>query len=209
MFETFFASYVPDPPDRRSVGWLPENFKPEGFHELTSIVSGRGFSQGLYRLHSAETARGANMLVSDAFPEFSARTQCFGFDWLGRQFGIDATRLREGEPLVLMMEPGSGEVLEIPATFRSFHEEELVNFSNEALAREFFDAWATLNPASLPLLFTQCVGYRVPLFLGGPDELENLEAIDLEVYWTLCGQLLTGVRSMPVGTTIADLVIED
>jgi hypothetical protein len=37
---------------------------------------------------------------------------------------------------------------------------------------------------------TECIGYRVPLFLGGSDTVENLEKVDLDVYWHLHGQLI-------------------
>ncbi|EDM25260.1 hypothetical protein LNTAR_24813 [Lentisphaera araneosa HTCC2155] len=29
------------------------------------------------------------------------------------------------------------------------------------------------------------IGYQVPPYLGGKDELHNLEKIDMEVYWEL------------------------
>jgi hypothetical protein len=46
------------------------------------------------------------------------------------------------------------------------------------------------------------VGYRVPLFLGGSDTLENLEVTDLDVYWTICGQLRLAAAQLPEGTAI-------
>ncbi|WP_434798222.1 T6SS immunity protein Tdi1 domain-containing protein [Terrisporobacter vanillatitrophus] len=33
------------------------------------------------------------------------------------------------------------------------------------------------------------MGYKVPLFLGGEDDISNLEEIDMEVYWSVTGQL--------------------
>ena len=36
-----------------------------------------------------------------------------------------------------------------------------------------------------------CVGYKIPLFLGGNDEISNLEITDMEIYWGICGQLIT------------------
>jgi len=142
------------------------------------------------------------------FFEFARRANCFGCDWLGRQFALDSRRLNGREPLVLMAEPGTGEVLEIPATFSSFHDKELVEFGEEALARSFFEQWAVDNAQSLPLAASQCVGYRVPLFLGGLDTVDNLELIDLDVYWTLCGQLRHGVRRMKPGATIKGLTLD-
>ena len=37
----------------------------------------------------------------------------------------------------------------------------------------------------------RCVGYKVPLFLGGADDIGDLELADLDVYWTITGQLRT------------------
>lgn len=39
----------------------------------------------------------------------------------------------------------------------------------------------------------ECVGSRLPSFLGGPDEVASLEIADAEVYWVISGQLLCGV----------------
>jgi len=110
---------------------------------------------------------------------------------------------------VLMFEPGTGEALEIPATFRGLHESELPRFPNEALAREFFLEWARPNGEALPLALTECVGYRTPLFLGGVDEVENLEVSDLDIYWSIFGQLRREALEHPGGTRIDDVQIDD
>ncbi|MBJ7353947.1 MAG: DUF1851 domain-containing protein [Thermoleophilaceae bacterium] len=127
--------------------------------------------------------------MADAFPEFAQRVCPFGYDWLGRQFAVDSGRVEDGQPQVLMLEPGTGEALEIPVDFAVLHDEELVEHSDAALASAFFRAWSEVNPDALPLLRSQCVGYKVPLFLGGNDTAENLEVSDIDVYWTICGQL--------------------
>ncbi len=54
---------------------------------------------------------------------------------------------------------------------------------------------------------TECVGYRKPLFLGGQDVIDNLEISDMEVYWSLCGQLLGRVRNLPNGARVGHLGI--
>jgi hypothetical protein len=52
------------------------------------------------------------------------------------------------------------------------------------------------------LAFADCVGYKVPLFLGGADGLANLEVIDLSVYVEICGQLRNKVRTLAPGQSI-------
>jgi hypothetical protein len=44
---------------------------------------------------------------------------------------------------------------------------------------------------------------------GGKDTVDNLEVIDLEVYWSLCGQLRQGTRNLLPGTSIGQVSISD
>lgn len=67
--------------------------------------------------------------------------------------------------------------------------EQLDDLREPALAAPFFESWAQANPDLIPLAVTRWVGYKVPLFPGGKDTLDNLEVIDLEVYWSVSGQL--------------------
>lgn len=106
------------------------------------------------------------------------------------------------------MEPGTGEALEIPLTFSAFHDQ-LGDLREPALAAGFFEQWSSANPALLPVAPADCVGYRVPLFLGGKDTVDNLEVIDLAVYWSVCGQLRQGTRCLPAGTSIGEVSISD
>jgi hypothetical protein len=116
---------------------------------------------------------------------------------------VEAGRAGDGEPLVLLVEPGTGQALEVPFSFRLFHEK-LAELREPALAGAFFDSKA--NAAQVPLRASDCVGYKVPLFLSGKDTLENLEVIDLEVYWSLSGQLREGTRNLPPGTSIGQVM---
>ncbi|CAE6797130.1 hypothetical protein R75461_05007 [Paraburkholderia nemoris] len=51
-------------------------------------------------------------------------------------------------------------------------------------------------------MVSQCVGYKRPLFLGGADELHNLELTDLDVYWTLSSQMIAQLSGVPTGTSV-------
>ncbi len=35
----------------------------------------------------------------------------------------------------------------------------------------------------------KCAGYKIPLFIGGNDTVDNLELSDIYVYWEICSQL--------------------
>ncbi|MGW6275929.1 hypothetical protein [Kribbella sp. NPDC055071] len=45
----------------------------------------------------------------------------------------------------------------------------------------------------------------MPLFLGGQDVTENLEVCDLDVYWSMRGQLRLAVRDLPPGTSVNEV----
>lgn len=173
-----------------------------GYDELAGRFAGCSFRHGLYRLHDASSGPRARALVDEAFPSFSARACPFAFDWLGRQFALDEGRKTTGEPLVLILEPGTGDTLGVPLSFSAFHDEELVDYHDAALATDFFAAWAQEHPAELPLATDRCVGYRVPLFLGGRDIIDNLEIADIDVYWSFCGRLRRGAKNLPAGASI-------
>jgi hypothetical protein len=179
-----------------------------GYEQLMASYAGASFENGLYRLHSSATGPAGQQGVEVAFPEYARRLVVFAFDWLGRQFALDLGRLEGGEALVTMLEPGTGEALEIPADFLAFHEQELIDYRDAALASDFFASWAAANPEAVPLDVSRCVGYRVPLFLGGRDSIDNLEVTDFDVYWTVAGQLRVATRNLPTGTSIQSVQSE-
>jgi hypothetical protein len=170
-------------------------------------AGGRTFEGGLYRVHTKASARASDALVRAAFPEFSGRLTSFGYDWLGRQFATDTGRGSIDDPEIMMFEPGTGEALEIPVPFSRFHDEELVDYTEEALARSFFDQWQR-SGGPAPTV-SECVGYQRPLFLGGKDTVANLEISDLDVYWTIMGQLRRQAKGLPEGTSISGVELDE
>jgi hypothetical protein len=206
MFERFTASFRMQPAGQKpGLLWADERLLGVvGYRELAQRFAGCSFENGIYRIHDGVSGPTGEAWIAESFPKLAPRSCPFGYDWLGRQFALDSGRLEGGEPLVLLFEPGTGEVLEIPFTFARFHEQ-LDELREPALAESFFASWTRANPELVPLNLGQCVGYRVPLFLGGEDVLENLELIDLEIYWSVSGQLRRGTQTLPPGTSIAQI----
>jgi hypothetical protein len=194
-------------------GRVPQDLSPlveieRGAVGLTNFLSahaGASFENGLYRVHPVAEMRRWTTVVAEAFPDFSRRIFCFAYDWLGRHFALDFSRTTNGQFLILMLEPGTGQALEIPTTFVEFHEQELVQYRNEALAGEFYESWLAQRGRSPS--FGECVGYKKPLFLGGSDTVDNLEVNDMEVYWSIAGQLLAKARGLPDGARIGNVKI--
>lgn len=68
-----------------------------------------------------------------------------------------------------------------------------MEFGDAALAEDFQKVWLA-NGGRSPS-YTECVGYKVPLWLGGSDDIENLQTVDLDVYWHVTGQLRARLSS--------------
>lgn len=173
------------------------------FEELVAKFGGATFCDGLYRICDRRQVGEATATMRRAFAEFSDRIRVFGYDWLGRQFAADYGRMKNGKPQVLLLEIGAGEAMSIPTSLIEFHDTELVEFPNDALAKDFFFEWRKQAPDGFGYL--QCVGYKVPLFLGGKDQVENLEIIDLAVYLESCCQLRNKTKILKEGQVIRDI----
>lgn len=97
--------------------------------------------------------------------------------------------------------------MQIAAGLDTFHDGILLEEPDATVAYGFFQKW--LDAGGGAPGYEECVGYRTPLFLGGVDEVSNLEVSDFEVYWSICGQLLSQVRSLPPGARIGSVSITD
>lgn len=183
--------------------------KASGAVEFISNFEGSTFSNGLYRVHPIKEIQKWTRIVEKFFPHFKGRIVCFSYDWLGTQFALDSSLVLNGEPLIVMFDIGTGQVLKSQSSFHNFHNFEMVNYPNEALELDLFNQWKNLGNDELQL--DQCIGYKVPLFLNGNHELSNLEvsSMDMEVYWELFGQILEQVRKLPPGTKISKIEIRE
>lgn len=167
---------------------------------LLRELGGGTFNHGLYRVLRSDQVAATGQALEGVFPEYRGRIVPFAFDWLGRHFASDLARLENGEPLVLMLEVGAGEAMMVPASIGDFHNVELVQHADDALATPFWEQWRRLRPGDLA--FSECAGYKVPLFLGGADVVANLDVIDVAVYVDICGQLRSKTRFLLPGQSI-------
>lgn len=200
MFERFIRNFPMDGRLPTDSGNFPLDSKIRGLSELLSSFGGASFKHGLYRIIRASEVADWNERVCLGFPKFTGRITCFGYDWQGTAFATDTWRLEQGEPGVVMFEPGTGQALQIPANIRTFHEVELMEDEEAALAANMYADWRGAGGAEPA--YNQCIGYKEPLFLNGKDEIENLELSDLEIYWHFMGQLIVQVKDLPPGTPV-------
>ncbi|MAT35594.1 MAG: DUF1851 domain-containing protein [Ponticaulis sp.] len=199
MFDAFQARYPRDSEVTERSGNTSAS-SPQSLADFVSQFGGASFGGGLYRVISTSDLGEWKARIGEGFPEFADRTTCFAYDWLGRVFALDPARLEGGQPGVVMLEPGTGEALEIPCNWETFHTEELLEYGEAALAISFYEKWLGSGGAAPTL--DQCVGYKKPLFLGGVDDLENLELSALDVYWHLSTQIIRQTRGLPPRTPV-------
>lgn len=156
-----------------------EDEKISSINEFNKFLNGKSFLDGMYRLFKTDDIEKWTAITEQAFPLYKNRISVFGYDWLGRIFGLN-----KKTGTVLLFEPGTGEVLDIPASFEDFHNIEIVDYHEDSLASNFFKEWFLAND-KYKLKYSECAGYKVPLFLNGDDIIENLEVSDMEVYWEI------------------------
>ncbi|MGJ7558824.1 T6SS immunity protein Tdi1 domain-containing protein [Variovorax sp. RB3P1] len=205
MFETFRNVFQPDEREDLTVVQATPKSGDLEVDQLLEQFGGRSFNQGMYRVISAGAVARWTERATNAFPRFAGRVTPFGVDWLGRLFALDSARHVEGMTAVVMLEPATGQALEVPCGLVAFHDAELIQYGEEALAESYYKKWRATGGAAPRV--GQCVGYKKPLFLGGSDTTDNLELVKLEVYWEISAQLLDKTRDWPIGTDVNNITI--
>ncbi|MCL2164462.1 MAG: DUF1851 domain-containing protein [Oscillospiraceae bacterium] len=162
-----------------------EKSEADALIEFRNEFQGMEFGEGIYRVFRTEDVSKWKELIASGYRELKGCFEPFGFDWLGRCFSIDLRSTRKGQ--ILMFEIGTAEVLQIPCNFLAFHNKEIPTNAEACLSESFFHQWRKVSRQKIR--YTDCIGYIVPLFLNGKDDVENLELSDMEVYWSLVAQI--------------------
>ena len=187
MFAEFERHYTKDG-NVATLKELQPKYDILGFKEFFEKYSGASFNKGVYHLVEYDKIEEHTQTVVTGFPDYKKRAIVFAFDWLGRVFAMDGARRKDGSPLILSFDFSRNEVLEIPCTFIEFHNLELVEYGDDALSSGMYAKY--LNAGFAAPQAQECCGPKVPIFLGGAERFEELDVIDVGVYWHLTAQLL-------------------
>jgi hypothetical protein len=158
---------------------------PAPVRDLVAALGGVSVAGGLYRVLAAPAVGTWTETAGHGFPELRGRVTVFGVDWSGRLFAADSDR----DQRVLVLDPGAGETYESPSTVAEMHTWEMLEQPHALLRQPDYEKWRLAADDEQPLSPQECVGYRVPLFLGGADEVSNRERTDLAYYWQRTAQL--------------------
>jgi hypothetical protein len=178
------------------------------FTALVERRAGTTFGGGLLRLFPASgrpTLRdwnGPEGWHSD-WPSVPAAV-AFASDWRGNLFLFDRARLPTGERKIAFLEVATGEYAVIEHPFRGLIGELLPGGAAELLGAATLGDWRAIG-GRVPE-GNECVGLRIPLMLGGQDEVANFEVLLLDRLWvSLAGQVNEQTRNLPPGTRVTGI----
>lgn len=155
--------------------------------QFLDTYQGCTFLNGMYRMFRKQDVQRWNGIVGRAFPPTMNRVSVFGYDWQGRIFAL-YNDPDTGAETVLIFEPGTGEAFDTDVDIADFHNIVMPQKHDFVLLSDYFDEWKEFN--SCEIQHSQCVGYIIPLFLNGRDDVKNLEISDMEVYWEIMMPLI-------------------
>jgi hypothetical protein len=179
----------------------------EDYLFILDRLGGKTFNDGIFRVYRGDQVVEATKTITSMFAAVKITAIAFGYDWLGRQFVVDSSEMNDGKPTVVCLEPGVPNSYCTDKPIVPFFNEDLVTMADAALSESLFKKWRKKHKK--PIAPDECVGYKTPLFLGGEDNLDNMELTDLDVYLTLCAKLWNKVKDLPDGTPIGEISIED
>jgi hypothetical protein len=201
VFERFLSRY-PLPQGNAGEVWADEALMAvAGYAEFAQKAAGLPLCGGLLRVVTASEGKSATDFLREGFPEYADRAVPFAVDWIGRVVAVDRAR----PPGLLLIEPGSADAYEIDESLVDYFDRDVVDESDVFLATDLFEDWKAAGGEAPPA--GSCVGFKVPLFLGGTGSAQNLEVSDLEVYWSITAQLRTSTRGLAPGTQVGEIDI--
>lgn len=183
--------------------WSPE--------QASGLVVARGwcgasFGGGLIRFHDAHSGPIARDNICAAFGLSPDEVGWVAFDWLGRQIGfVIPEGMGVDVTMAVVADIGMGRLATAggaEAFLDGVQSGTIADNLNQSAFAEFL-AFARVGR----LNFDQCVGFKHPPFLGGGGELSNLEVSDLDVYWTLMGQLYARMAPEPDGARVSSVSV--
>jgi hypothetical protein len=196
------SAEIPNKPVPRAV----KRRVDDDFLYVIEHLGGKTFNNGLYRVYPGDQIEKFTELICEQFQALQGDAFAFAADWMGRQFVIDFTEMQDDQPTVGLLEPGVPDSYCIDQPIDPFHNKELVDGKSNPLAEALFKDWRKKTKGTVGP--DQCVGYKVPLFLGGEEKLKNFELQDLEVYLHLCAKMWKKVEDLPDGTPIDDILLD-
>lgn len=168
-------------------------------------LPGCTFNNGLLRFHNEESGAVAQQCLFQCFGESAVELTPFAFDWLGRHY----CRVQiDGQDMAVRTDSAFQEasvITDFDKTVIYFLEvDEAPDLLDIGLMERIFERLGVSG-----LKFTECIGFKIPPFLGGTEEISNFELNNIDVYWTFNTSVYDSVKHLPPGTPISGFEIDE
>lgn len=196
MYEKFLRSNTVDASQPVNTA-LDINTGNLQLNSLFKECGGYNVRQGLFKIYDLSTAQKWIQGIGEHFPPYKNVIFPFASDWMCRQYASDRTNQKR----IWMFDPATAKAYSLNTDINTFFNSDLVDELEETLSLVYFQTvMKILDLQSIG--FEDCLGYSVPLFLGGKDTPSNFEKINMEVYWEFQLQIYFQVKDLPPGTKI-------
>ena len=152
------------------------------------------YNDGIYTIVSREEAEKLLPLVESVFPHIKGQIDIIAVDWMARVFAVDASaKDASGLSTVSCYDLAAPSSFFTDSNFDEFHEQVAVDQQYALFNINQYEDWIKGNAP--PSDGVSCVGYKIPLFLGGEDALENQELSDRSVYLHILAEMHRSMKS--------------
>lgn len=127
----------------------------------------------------------------------------FASDWQGNLFMFDPRRMATGERSIAWLAIGTGEYEVLDQSFSEFVGSVLPRMWRDILDLSTFSSWLD-SGGSIPAS-EWCIGHKIPLLLGGSNDVGNFEPLDLQLWVSFAGQVYEQTKDLPPGTKISEI----
>ena len=158
---------------------------PSNIQDIVNKIGGQSYNDGLFVTYGQKDVSNYTEMIERLFPQAKDKIFCFGRDWLNRQFAV----INYKPFSILQFDPNYRDITHIEVDLKQFFEQELILKCNDLCAKNYFLEW------NKSLNYSQCSGYIIPLFLGGKDNIDNLQIVDSYVDLEILVQLQVGIDS--------------
>ena len=119
--------------------------------QVFNDVGGGVFNNGVFVTYDKSSSILQTQSTERFFTKSKGGITCFARDWLNRRFAIS----HSDHSCIFRFDVVYNEVIEIPVDIKCFFESELLEYSNDLLAENFFNDWRQERGAKLS--YGKCV----------------------------------------------------
>jgi hypothetical protein len=202
MYEAFLANNLVEI-DKTVIKSSLEKIRDTELEILFRECGGAVVNSGLYRVHTPQSCEFWSRILNKYFAGYGGKIYPFGFDWLGRQFAINGSNSK----VIASFDPATIQGYELEESIVSFHNTDMVVNRDDTVSENAFGLFLKELGVN-KLSYNECIAHKVPLFLGGTDDISNFQVLDVEVHWEMQYQIYNQVKNLPPGTKINSVKFE-